>query len=157
MIKFAGILLTLCATSLVVINIRTLETVETSPDDRPALIDTSDTCLVARWAGYPAAFSSSWDLSGRYKKEQEIAIGVARLLSRYNLSATFYLAVDELDDSHDLRPPAAPSRELVRALADHEIGLGSPKYSASLAWSFREAEEWRAENFPGHRVCRSLV
>ena len=50
MIKFAGILLTLCATSLVVINIRTLETVETSPDDRPALIDT---CLVARSARAP--------------------------------------------------------------------------------------------------------
>ena len=94
MIKQATILLTLCATSLVVINIRTLES-ETLPDARPALLDT---CLVARWAGYPAAFSSSWDLSagsllysGRYRKEQEIAVlGVARLLSRYNLSATFY-------------------------------------------------------------------
>ena len=60
MITQAGILLTLCATSLVVINIRTLEIVETSPDDRPALIDT---CLVARWAGYPAAFSSSWSMT----------------------------------------------------------------------------------------------
>ena len=79
MIKQAGILLTLCATSLVVINIRTLETVERSgrgiddddpyndKDDyevrrgtgyRPPLV--IETCLVARWAGYPAAFSSSW-------------------------------------------------------------------------------------------------
>ena len=55
MIKQAGILLTLCATSLVVINIRTLES-ETLPDARPALIQTTETCLVARWAGHPAAF-----------------------------------------------------------------------------------------------------
>ena len=61
MIKQASILLTLCATSLVVINIRTLES-ETLPDARPALIETTETCLVARWAGHPAAFSSSWDL-----------------------------------------------------------------------------------------------
>ena len=82
MIKQAGILLTLCATSLVVINIRTLETVETSPDDRPALIDTSDTCLVARWAGYPAAFSSSWG----FFADLEMADGAARTFSRYNLT-----------------------------------------------------------------------
>ena len=79
MIKQAGILLTLCATSLVVINIRTLETVERSGrgiDDDDPYNDKDDyevrrgtgyrvplvieTCLVARWAGYPAAFSSSW-------------------------------------------------------------------------------------------------
>ena len=113
MIKQAGILLTLCATSLVVINIRTLES-ETLPDDRPALIETTETCLVARWAGHPGAFSSSWDLSARYKKEQEIALGVARLLSRYNLSATFYLAVDELDDSQE----SSCARLVVRRLAE---------------------------------------
>ena len=51
MIKQAGILLTLCATSLVVINIRTLETVERSgrgiDDDDP--YNDKDDYEVRRW------------------------------------------------------------------------------------------------------------
>ena len=54
MIKQAGILLTLCATSLVVINIRTLETVERSgrgiDDDDP--YNDKDDYEVRRWTGY---------------------------------------------------------------------------------------------------------
>ena len=93
MIKQAGILLTLCATSLVVINIRTLETAERSGrgiDDDDPYNDKDDyevrrgtgyrpplvikTCLVARWAGYPAAFSSSWG----FFADLEMADGAAR-------------------------------------------------------------------------------
>ena len=51
MIKFAGILLTLCATSLVVINIRTLES-ETLPDARPALIETTVSEAVCKLRDY---------------------------------------------------------------------------------------------------------
>ena len=82
MIKFAGILLTLCATSLVVINIRTLETVETSPDDRPALIDTSDTCLVARWAGYPGKKHDADSAARRGPAPKKTSVGGWRRLSR---------------------------------------------------------------------------